>query len=137
LDEFESFYYPKEVLFFKEKIISYLDAGSYHSLALSIEGYPYIWGRNDRGQLGFGDSSSIKSDSKMPCPKLIDTVLGIGVAQASCNYNQTFLGCADKIKNKPDTSVFNVWKNKLKKHEEREQGVASQHYRHQKRALAK
>jgi len=61
----------------------------------------------------------------MPCPKLIDTVLGIGVAQASCNYNQTFLGCADKLKNKPDSSVFNIWKSKLKKHEERQQGTAS------------
>jgi len=49
LDEFESFHQPKEVLFFKEKIASFLGAGSYHSMALSIEGYAYIWGRNDRG----------------------------------------------------------------------------------------
>jgi len=39
LDEFESFHTPKEVFFFKEKIVSWLGAGSNHSLALSIEGY--------------------------------------------------------------------------------------------------
>lgn len=33
--------------------------------------------------------------------------------------------------------MFNVWKSKLKKHEDRQQGEASQHYRHYKRALAK
>ncbi len=73
----------------------------------------------------------------MPCPKLLEPVLGIGVAQASCHYNQTFLGCGDKLKNRPDTQVFNIWKSKLKKHEDRQQAAASQQYRHHKRALAK
>ena len=121
LDEFDSFYTPKSILFFKEKIISYLSAGSHHSLALSIEGYSYTWGRNDYGQLGHGNAVSIKSDSKIPCPKIVENVLGIGIAQASCNYNNIFLGCADKLKNKPESDVFNVWKSKLKKHEERMQ----------------
>ena len=49
LEEFESFSTPKEVFYFKEKIISWLGAGSYHSVALSIEGYGYAWGRNDKG----------------------------------------------------------------------------------------
>mmetsp|Transcript_39913 Transcript_39913/g.61082 ORF Transcript_39913/g.61082 Transcript_39913/m.61082 type:complete len:91 (+) Transcript_39913:484-756(+) len=52
LEEFENFSYPKEVFFFKEKIISWLGAGSNHSAALSIEGYSYVWGRNNKGQLG-------------------------------------------------------------------------------------
>jgi len=73
----------------------------------------------------------------MPCPKLLESVLGVGVAQASCHYNQTFLGCGDKLKNRPDTQVFNIWKSKLKKHEDRQQTVASQHWRHEKRTLAK
>ena len=75
LEEFESFSTPKEVFYFKEKIISWLGAGSYHSVALSIEGYGYAWGRNDKGQLGFTNS-----ESKMPCPKIIESTLGIGVA---------------------------------------------------------
>ena len=73
----------------------------------------------------------------MACPRVVETVLGVGVAQASCNYNQTFFGCAEKLKNKPDSDVFNAWKAKLKKHEERQQTVASQEYRHQKRVIAK
>lgn len=54
-DEFESFHTPREVFYFKEKIVSWLAAGSNHSLALNIEGYCYTWGRNDKGQLGHGD----------------------------------------------------------------------------------
>lgn len=46
LEEFESFSIPKEIFYFKEKIISWLGAGSNHSMALSIEGYAYTWGRN-------------------------------------------------------------------------------------------
>jgi alpha-tubulin suppressor-like RCC1 family protein len=49
LEEFESFSSPKEIFYFKEKIVSWLGAGSHHSIALSIEGYAYAWGRNDRG----------------------------------------------------------------------------------------
>ena len=49
LDEFESFHQPRELLFFTERIVSWLGAGSHHSIALTIEGYAYVWGRNDRG----------------------------------------------------------------------------------------
>ena len=123
--------------YFKEKIVSWLAAGSNHSLALTIEGYAYLWGRNDQGQLGLSQQLAVRSDSRMACPKVVEAVLGVGVAQASCNYSQTFLGCAEKLKNKPDSDVFNAWKAKLKKHEERQQTVASQEYRHQKRVIAK
>lgn len=47
LDEFDSFDTPREVFYFKEKIVSWLSAGTNHSLALTIEGYAYVWGRND------------------------------------------------------------------------------------------
>lgn len=79
----------------------------------------------------------VKSDTKQPCPRIVDQVLGVGIAQAYCRYNQTFLCCADKLKNKPDSEVFNVWKAKLKKHEERAQVAASQEYRNLKREMAK
>jgi hypothetical protein len=52
-------------------------------------------------------------------------MLGIGMNCASCNYSQTFLGCAEKVKNRPDSEVFNAWKMKLKKHEERQALIAS------------
>jgi hypothetical protein len=137
LDEFDSFDTPREVFFFKEKIVSWLAAGTNHSLALTIEGYGYIWGSNDLGQLGMSNIIPVKMDSKVPCPKILEQILGVGIAQGSCNYNQTFLGCAEKLKNKPDSEVFNIWKTKLKKHEERTQTVASQDYRQMKRVIAK
>ena len=49
LDEFDSLCTPNEVFFFKEKVVCWLAAGSYHSIALTIEGYAYSWGRNDKG----------------------------------------------------------------------------------------
>ena len=46
LDEFEAQDCPREVVYFREKIVSWLAAGSAHSIALSIEGYAYTWGKN-------------------------------------------------------------------------------------------
>lgn len=129
LDEYEAQDCPREVVYFREKIVSWLAAGSAHSVALSIEGYAYTWGRNALGPLGTGPAISDRSDERISCPKILDAVLGIGVAQACANYNQTFLGCAERLKNKPDTSVFTAWKAKLKKHEERQALLASQEYR--------
>jgi alpha-tubulin suppressor-like RCC1 family protein len=60
LDEFDSFDTPREVFFFKEKIVSWLAAGTNHSLALTIEGYGYIWGGNDLGQLGMSNIIPVK-----------------------------------------------------------------------------
>ena len=80
LDEFDSFDAPREVFFFKEKIVSWLAAGTNHSLALTIEGYGYIWGSNDLGQLGMASIIPVKMDSKMPCPKILEQVLGVGIA---------------------------------------------------------
>ena len=119
LDEFESFDDPRELYYFREKIVSWLAAGSNHSVALTIEGYAYVWGRNNLGQLGQCGELNARTDQKIACPRVAETLLGVGIAQASCNYAQTFLGCAEKIKNKPDSEVFTVWKNRLKKHEER------------------
>jgi hypothetical protein len=34
-----------------------------------------------------GNIIPIKIDSKVPCPKILESILGVGIAQASCNYN--------------------------------------------------
>ena len=119
LDEYESFEDPRELYYFREKIVSWLAAGTHHSLALTIEGYAYVWGRNNLGQLGLGGELAARNDQKISVPRVVEGLLGVGIATASCHFTQTFLGCAEKIKNKPDTDVFMVWKNKLRKHEER------------------
>lgn len=125
IEENESFSTPREVCHFREKIVSWLAAGTSHSVALTIEGYCYTWGRNNYGQIGHPDLVNPQIEIKLRAPKLIDYILGIGVAQAFCSYNQTFLGCADKLKNVPDTEVFAVWKSKLLKHEEKSTTSAS------------
>lgn len=47
------------------------------------------------------------------------------------------MGCADKVRSKPDSDIFNVWKAKLLKHEEKCANLASQAYRNQKRQFLK
>mmetsp|Transcript_39913 Transcript_39913/g.61083 ORF Transcript_39913/g.61083 Transcript_39913/m.61083 type:complete len:88 (+) Transcript_39913:778-1041(+) len=76
-------------------------------------------------------------EQKVPCPKINEAILGVGIATGSCKYDQSFFGSADKYKNKLDSDVFNAWRTKLKRHEERQQVVASQMYRQHKRVLAK
>lgn len=105
VEETESFCVPKEVVYFREKIVTWLSAGSYHSLALTIEGYCFTWGRNHKGQLGHEDAF----DFRQRVPRIVSSALGVGVAQANCSYNATYLGCSDRLKNKPDSEVFNVW----------------------------
>jgi hypothetical protein len=79
----------------------------------------------------------VNSDSKISIPKIVEQVLGIGVAQASCNYDFTILGCAEKLKSKQDSGIFIEWRSKLRKHEERMQIMATQDYRSYKRETAK
>jgi hypothetical protein len=35
------------------------------------------------------------------------------------------MGCADRLKNKPETEIFQLWKNQLKKHEAKIQTIAT------------
>ena len=49
MEETETTCLPREIFYFKGKVVSWLSAGSNHSLALTIEGYSYSWGKNDQG----------------------------------------------------------------------------------------
>ena len=44
---------------------------------------------------------------------------------------------SDKLKNRPDSQVFNIWKAKLLKHEEKAQATATTLYKNNKRLQAK
>lgn len=79
-DEADSFNVPQEVCTFKEKIVSWISAGSNHSVALTIEGYCYTWGRNNAGQLGSAGYMEAKPDTKQRVPRIVDSILGVGVA---------------------------------------------------------
>ena len=53
--EYDSFYYPKKLILFEEKVPTAIAAGSNHSVVLVIEGYAYSWGCNSQGQLAHGE----------------------------------------------------------------------------------
>ena len=53
--EFDPQPVPKRIETFAEKTVTMIKAGSKHSAALTVEGYCYSWGSNDRGQLGQKD----------------------------------------------------------------------------------
>ena len=39
---------PRRLNYFVEKVITYIAAGSKHSVALTVEGYVFTWGANDK-----------------------------------------------------------------------------------------
>lgn len=73
--EYESCHIPKCLGFFKEKVVTWVSAGSSHSGALTVEGYLYTWGSNQKGQL----SQSEKSSSNVSMPKIVENLLGRGI----------------------------------------------------------
>ena len=45
-DEKEASRSPKRLIYFIEKVITFIAAGTKHSCALTVEGYVYTWGSN-------------------------------------------------------------------------------------------
>ncbi|KAI3357342.1 hypothetical protein L3Q82_015490 [Scortum barcoo] len=54
-----------------------------HSLLMTIEGKLWSWGRNDKGQLGHGDTKRLEA------PKLIDALADRVIVAAACGRNHT------------------------------------------------
>ena len=109
-------------------------AGSFHSAALTVEGYAYTWGSNSRGQLGHADSISHRKDAGSGLPKLMEQQLGRGLCGLRCDYSQTFL-CNSETGFYTDVEgeVFLLWKSKLRQHEEKNILKANAAYRTDKR----
>jgi alpha-tubulin suppressor-like RCC1 family protein len=51
-----------------------VQAGRYHSLALTSQGTVYAWGRNDVGQLGLGNTTPTPQESPAPISDLNDVI---------------------------------------------------------------
>ena len=111
-----------------------IQAGTNHSAALTVEGYAYTWGSNNRGQLGLADSISHKKDANIGLPKLVEQQLGRGLYGLLCKYNQTFLCNSERgFYTDIESEVFLLWKSKLRKHEEKNALKANYAYRTDKR----
>ncbi|CDW78489.1 UNKNOWN [Stylonychia lemnae] len=134
-DDNQSYRDPMKIKFFQDKIITAISCGSFHSIAVTIEGYAYSWGRNDQGQLGQGDHVSTKSESKQGLPKLIESILGRGIIGVNAKYNQSFFYSTDTNSAKGNDDLFQIWKQKFIKHEEAHAVMINYEYRNEKRLM--
>jgi alpha-tubulin suppressor-like RCC1 family protein len=70
--------YPTEVKFFTERVI-YVAAGPFNSAAVTASGVTYVWGANDSGQLGTGDTTPHATPH--PLPALVSATATDGPSQ--------------------------------------------------------
>eukprot|EP00347_Sterkiella_histriomuscorum_P003271 403364927 len=129
---------PQKIKYFQDKIITSIACGDYHSVAVTIEGYSYSWGRNNCGQLGLGQLISVKNNSKQGLPKVVESILGRGVINVACKNDQTFFYCADTSKSgnqKVNDELFQIWKSKFIKHEDAHAVMVNYEHRNERRLL--
>ena len=84
--DFETQLLPRRVETLTDKTVTSIKAGSKHSAALTVEGYCYAWGANDRGQLGFRDGAVQRKESCLSVPTIVDCMLGRGLSALYCRY---------------------------------------------------
>ncbi|KAK9819733.1 hypothetical protein WJX72_001724 [[Myrmecia] bisecta] len=76
---------PTAVVGLKGESITDIAAGGWHSLALTVSGEVYVWGRGEYGRLGLGDKSG---SSRLRASK-VRAMEGHKVVQASCGGTHT------------------------------------------------
>ena len=86
-NEFENQSVPRRIEVLTEKTITMIKAGSRHSAALSVEGYCYAWGANERGQLGINESQTLRKEQCVTVPLVVESMLGRGLSSLFCRYN--------------------------------------------------
>ncbi|DAZ94789.1 TPA: hypothetical protein N0F65_002402 [Lagenidium giganteum] len=64
-------------------MVSRVACGYYHSIALTVEGRLYAFGRNDHGQLGLGHNQHVRK------PALIEALCKVRVADVACGCYHT------------------------------------------------
>eukprot|EP00803_Ostreobium_quekettii_P009976 evm.model.scf_2796.2 EVM.evm.TU.scf_2796.2 scf_2796:5567-19194(-) len=60
-----------------------IDCGDHHSLALSVDGRVFAWGRGKYGQLGLGDYNTVNE------PHCVSGLAGISVTQIACGADHS------------------------------------------------
>ncbi|RWS07496.1 putative E3 ubiquitin-protein ligase HERC4-like isoform X2 [Dinothrombium tinctorium] len=76
-------YMPSVITSIRWVPIAYITAGGFHSVALSVTGVIYIWGKNEFGQLGLGDTTNRYS----PCT--INSLKDQNIRFIDCGENHT------------------------------------------------
>ena len=125
---------PKRIEVLADKTVTMIKAGTKHSAALTVEGYCYVWGSNERGQLGLNSKNSDRKEAYLTVPVVVETMLGRGLSSLHCRYQQTFWGNSEPgFYVAIDGEIFKMWKAKLKKFEEKVLQKANNVYRNNKR----
>jgi len=84
-----------------------------------------MWGSNSKGQLALADALPSKQGSNASLPRLVENQLGRGICALELGYDQTFICSAEKgYYTDINSEIFQVWKRKLKKFEEKVQTQA-------------
>lgn len=77
---------PRSLKVLHETMVTQVICGKYHTLCVTGTSQVYAWGRNDKGQLGLGDTSDRKS------PTIIETLWALPVLQlAAGTYHSAAL----------------------------------------------
>lgn len=79
--------YPKMILSLKEFYVAKVDAGGFHSLALTKEGHIYAWGRGEGGQLGIEREELMKKNQEMYVDfptRIFDALENQRIMQVAC-----------------------------------------------------
>ena len=90
IDDIEATLYPVKLDFFDGKIIRKISCGYNHTVAVCDDGV-YAWGRNDRGQLGKGDTKLTLSPFKL---EFFNSKI---IRKISCGYAHTIAVCNDGV----------------------------------------
>ena len=101
--------------YFLGKLVTWLGAGASHSAAVTVDGGLYAWGSNERGQLGGIHVKGVRD--RIGIPILVKDMVGSGMASVVCNYDKTFMFCADPSADTTSDS-FLRWKHKFLEHEQ-------------------
>ena len=132
--DFDSQSLPRRVEVLTDKTVTTIKAGSRHSACLTVEGYCYVWGDNSRGQLGMSEPGALRKEPCSAVPVIVGTLLGRGLSSLHCAYNQTFWGNSEPgYYAAIDSEIFRLWKNKLKRFEDKNLLKANNVYRNIKR----
>ena len=108
--EFKAIQHPINLLAFNGSGVCDLSLGKNHSVALSIKGLTFVWGRNDKGQLGLGSFSKenvvflevAKPDQKpykeicLKYPKIVESLIAIPSTRAVAKGDVTYVFSLDR-----------------------------------------
>jgi Alpha-tubulin suppressor and related RCC1 domain-containing proteins len=82
LGDFTSRLTPQQLTFNFGVVISLISCGGNHSIALDNQGFVWIWGNNNKGQLGLFDTTNRNIPQKLNLKNISQIVCGFEYSMA-------------------------------------------------------